>query len=83
VTVRDLQRLGDTDENHLQRAAEMGYVLCTYDADYLRLHAEKMPHAGIVYARERTTIIGDWVRALELICEIMTAAEMKNHVEYL
>ncbi|MBL8130549.1 MAG: DUF5615 family PIN-like protein [Anaerolineae bacterium] len=30
VTVRDLGLLGDTDINHLQRASEMGRVLCTY-----------------------------------------------------
>jgi hypothetical protein len=83
VTVRDLNLLGDTDENHLQRAADMGYVLCTYDSDYPRLHAEGFPHAGIVFAKERTTSIGDWVRGLALICGAITADEMKNHIEYL
>ena len=39
VTVRDLGLLGDADANHLQRASEMGRVLCTYDQDFLRLHA--------------------------------------------
>lgn len=83
VTVRDLNLLGDTDENHLRRATEMGYVLCTYDMDYLRLHAEGVPHAGIIYAKEQTTAIGDWVHGLELICGVLTADELKNHVEYL
>lgn len=83
VTVRDLNRLGDSDENHLQRATNMQYVLCTYDMDYLRLHAEGTPHAGIIYAREQTTTVGDWVRGLELICGVCTLADMQNHVEYL
>jgi predicted nuclease of predicted toxin-antitoxin system len=83
VTVRDLNLLGDTDENHLQPAINMGYVLCTYDRDYLRLHAEGFPHAGIIYTKECTTSIGDWVRGLELICGAMTADDMKNHIEYL
>jgi hypothetical protein len=83
ITVRDLDLLGETDESHLHRAAEMGYVLCTYDADYPRLHAGGFSHAGIIFARERSTSIGDWVRGLELICGAMTASEMKDHIEYL
>jgi hypothetical protein len=83
VTVRDLNLLGAADESHLQRAADMGYVLCTYDTDYLRLHSEGFHHSGIVFARQRVTTIGDWVRGLELICNLMTADEMKNHIEYL
>ena len=83
VTVRDLDLLGDTDINHLQRASEMGRVLCTHDHDFLRLHAEGIPHAGIVIAQQSDTTIGDWVRGLELICGAMTADEMKNHIEYL
>ncbi len=83
VTIRDLNLLGDTDENHLQRATANGYVLCTYDADYPRLHAAGFSHAGIVFAIEQVTSIGDWVRGLDLICGVMTADEMKNHIEYL
>jgi hypothetical protein len=83
VTVRDLNLLGDTDENHLKRATEMGCVLCTYDTDYLRLHTEGFSHCGIVFAVKSTTTIGDWIRSLELICGVLTAEEMKNHIEYL
>jgi hypothetical protein len=83
VTVRDLARLGDTDENRLARATQMGHVLCTCDQDYLRLAAEGVEHAGIIFAQDRTTTIGDWLRRLELICGVLTAEDMKNHVEYL
>jgi hypothetical protein len=83
ITVRDLDRLGDTDENHVQHAAAMGYVLWTCDADCLRLHSQRFPHAGIVFAIERAVSIGDWVRSLDLICGTLTADEMKDHIEYL
>lgn len=83
VTVRDLDMLGDTDENHLARATQMGYVLCTYDQDYLRLVAEGVEHAGIIFAQDHTATLGDWMRGLELICGVLTAEDMKNHVEYL
>jgi hypothetical protein len=83
VTVRDLGLLGDSDINHLNRAAAMGRVLCTYDYDFLRLHAGGVAHEGIVIAQHAGTSIGDWVNGLELICSAMSPEEMKNHVEYL
>jgi predicted nuclease of predicted toxin-antitoxin system len=83
VTARDLNLLGENDANHLQLAASMGRTICTHDYDFLRLHAEGVQHAGIIIAPQSTTTVGDWVRALELICSLMTADEMENHVEYL
>ncbi len=83
VTVRDLRLLGETDIQHLRRATEMGRVLCTYDTDFLRLHAQGHEHAGIIFGIQNQASVGDWVRALELICQVMTAADMVNHIEYL
>lgn len=83
VTVLDLGLLGETDVNHLKRAAEMGYVLCTYDTDYLELASQGMEHAGIVFAQAEKHWIGEWVKGLELIYTIYTAEEMRNRVEYL
>jgi hypothetical protein len=83
VHVRDLGLRGDEDIHHLQRASEMGRVVCTFDHDFLRLHAEGISHAGIIIAQHFDTTIGNWVRGLELICGAMTADEMKNHIEYL
>jgi hypothetical protein len=83
VSVRELDMLGDSDENHLARATRMGYVLCTYDQDYLRLNAQGIAHAGIVFAHRSRTNIGVWVRGLVLLCEIYASQDMQNHVEYL
>jgi hypothetical protein len=79
VTPHELDVLGDSDANHLQRATQMGYVLCTHDADYLVMAAEGIPHAGI----QEIHRIGDWVKGLELICSVYTPDDMKNNVEYL
>ena len=62
VTVHDLGLLGDTDENQLARATRMGYVPCTYDADYLRMVTDGVEHSGIVFAFQEKTNIGDWVK---------------------
>jgi predicted nuclease of predicted toxin-antitoxin system len=48
VTIRDVEQLGDSDINHLQRATEMGRVLCTHDTDFLKIAAEHTDHAGII-----------------------------------
>jgi predicted nuclease of predicted toxin-antitoxin system len=83
VTVRDIGRLGDSNENHLQRATKMQRILCTHDQDFLRLAADGKEHAGIVFGIQDMHTVGDWVRGLELIHAILTEEDMKNHVEYL
>ena len=83
VSVRDLGLLGDSDINHLTRATQMGYILVTTDTDYLIMAAQGVEHAGIIFGVQGDHSIGDWVKALELICEVYTPEELKNHVEYL
>lgn len=83
VTVRDLERLGDADENHLQRATADGRVLCTHDTDFVQLAAEGITHAGIVIGHPERHYIGAWVTNLELMHAILSAEEMQDRVEYL
>jgi predicted nuclease of predicted toxin-antitoxin system len=83
VTAHELGALGDSDENHLTRAREMGCVLCTQDTDYLIMASQNVPHAGIVFGTLEDHSIGDWVNGLELICSVYTPDEMQNHIEYL
>jgi hypothetical protein len=83
VTARDLGVLSDSDVNHLARATQMGYVLCTYDSDYIELAASGIEHAGIVKGTAEKHWIGDWVKGLELIHAVYTDEDMRNHVEYL
>lgn len=83
VSVRELGLLGDTDINHLARATEMGRVLVTADTDFLRMAAEGMSHAGVIFGVQQEHSTGDWVRKLELCCFVYSAEEMLNHVEYL
>ena len=83
VSVRDLDLRGDSDDNHLIRALEMGRVLVTSDADFLIMSATQVEYAGIIFGKQEDHFIGDWVRGLELICFVYNAEEMKNHVEFL
>lgn len=83
ITVRDIGRLGDSDDNHLKRATEMNRVLCTHDQDFLRMVTEGVEHSGIVFGIQDLHTIGDWVRGLELIHTVLEDGDMNNHVEYL
>lgn len=83
VTVRDLGALGDADKTHLERATEMGYVLCTYDQDFLRLASTGAEHTGIVFGKRQQHFIGDWVRGLTKLHAQKTPEQMKNRIEYL
>jgi hypothetical protein len=46
------------------------------------LHATGVEHAGIVYAPQGTSI-GDIIRGLMLVSQLLDADEMSGHVEYL
>lgn len=64
VIARSEGMLGATDLEHLQRAASLGRVLCTYDTDFLRLAAAGAEHTGIIFGQQDTHYIGDWVNHL-------------------
>jgi hypothetical protein len=46
------------------------------------LHAAGVAHAGIVYTPQGTPI-GDIIRGLMLIHQVLEPEDMKDHVEYL
>jgi hypothetical protein len=74
--------LGARDEEHLQRARAEQRVLFTQDEDFLRLHAAGAEHAGIAYASQGASI-GEIIRGLMLIGQVLEPDDMQGHVEYL
>lgn len=74
--------LGASDEKHLALATSYGRVIFTQDDDFLRLHAKGINHSGIVYAHQQTPI-GEIIRKLMLVCQVLDASDMQNHVEFL
>lgn len=73
---------GASDGEYVARARQEARVIFTMDDDFLRLHAESIDHAGIVYAAQGLSI-GDIVHGLMLIRQTLTPAEMSGHVEFL
>ncbi|MDQ7036038.1 MAG: DUF5615 family PIN-like protein [Anaerolineae bacterium] len=65
VSAHSLARLGDSDDNHLQRATDLERVLCTYDQDFLRLAAEGTSHHGIIFAQQQSALLVDGCEKLK------------------
>lgn len=80
VSAHSLERLGDTDPHHLEHARQMGHVLCTYDADFLRLAADGMEHSGILFAAEQRVTIGAWLRHVRALYANETAESLRGRV---
>lgn len=51
------------------------------DADFLTLVKAGETHAGIAYANLRRSV-GELIRALVLLSDVVTPSEMTDHVEY-
>lgn len=73
---------GAGDDEHLRRATQETRVLVTQDDDFLRLHAAGEQHAGIAYAPQGTSI-GEMIRGLMLVYQVLDPEDMRNHVEFL
>jgi predicted nuclease of predicted toxin-antitoxin system len=82
LSVPDAGMMGASDEAHMALALREGRVLFTQDADFLRLAASGTPHAGIVYARQQTSL-GTTIHGLMLIHQILSSEEMFGRIEYL
>lgn len=82
LTVAEAGLLGSSDVEHLAGARADGRVIFTQDEDFPRLHAAGLDHAGIVYAPQETSI-GEIVRGLILIHEVMESEEMIRHIEFI
>ncbi len=69
------------DTTHFNFVRSKGRVMVTRDRDFLRLAAESQEHPGIVFCT--TYSIGEIVRGLTLIHEVLSPAELHGRVEFL
>jgi predicted nuclease of predicted toxin-antitoxin system len=83
ITTAAAGLLGVADEAQLAAARAAGRVLVTHDHDFLRLHDQGVPHAGIAYCQQGARSVGQMIARLALIWEILTAEEMVGRVEFL
>ena len=82
LTVPESSTLGASDAEQLQRARDEERVIFTQDDDSLRLAAAGTDHAGIVYASQECAV-GQIIRGLMVIHDVLEADELVGCVEYL
>jgi predicted nuclease of predicted toxin-antitoxin system len=71
------------DPAHLDFIRHEGRVVVTHDADFLRYASRSSDHPGIAYCHMGARSVGEIIRSLILIYEVLTPKEMAGHVEYL
>lgn len=74
--------LGVVDTDHVAFAMAEGRVVFTNDDDFLRLHDQAVDHPGIAYCHQQNRSVGEIIRALELIWEVLEPDELANRVEF-
>lgn len=82
MTTTESALLNASDESHLQFALANVRVIVTQDPDFLRIHAAGHEHPGIAFFPSASRSIGDVIRKLSLIWEVLDPEDMKNHVEF-
>ena len=83
TTTAEVGLIGADDLAQLNFACQEKRVLVTCDADFLRLHVKGVEHAGIAFCHQGERSIGDVIRTLLLMYELLDPDEMRGHVEFL
>jgi hypothetical protein len=75
------------DSELLDRATKLGRVLFSQDGDLLREATRRQqtgePFAGVIYAHQLKSTIGQCIEGLELIAKIGEPEDFANRIEYL
>lgn len=79
----DAELSGASDERHVTFAFAENRVVVTHDADFLRLAAAAVPHAGIVFCHNQSRSVGQMVQALEVLWLTREADTMIGSVEFI
>ena len=83
TTTVELRMAGQPDEVQLAYVQEQKRVIVTHDTDFLRLASQNIEHNGIAFCKKGSRTMGEIIRSLTLIYEVLTPEEMKGIVEYL
>jgi len=72
-----------SDDEQLTFAHSQGRVIFTQDRDFLELHYSGIEHSGIVYCIKGSKTIGEILRQLILIWEILEPEDILGKLEYI
>jgi len=83
LVVQEIGLSSAEDVTVMDKAREEGRIIYTWDADFLRLHQAGHQHAGIFYHYPLAYSVGEAIRRVALACEVLSAEEMKDRIEFL
>tara|TARA_B100000959_G_scaffold280373_1_gene342064 strand:+ start:1398 stop:1724 length:327 start_codon:yes stop_codon:yes gene_type:complete len=84
ISARELGYVGKSDAFHVKKATDLNAVVLTHDVDFLKIASKPdIRHCGIIFSHSKDISIGQCIRGIELISNILTEKEMKNHIEFL
>ena len=82
-TTPEQSLIGVSDEAQLKFALSQNRVIFTQDTDFLRMNQTGVIHFGIVYCSQGNKSIGEIIRGLILIWELLDSSDMFGKVEFL
>jgi len=83
TTTPEAGLLTASDDEQLEHARRENRVIFTQDADFLRVHAARVSHTGIVYCHQQSRSVGEIIRGLVMIWEVLDPEDMRTRVEFL
>ncbi|MBV7334533.1 DUF5615 family PIN-like protein [Chloroflexi bacterium TSY] len=83
TTSTEAEVLSKGDEEQLEFALKENHVIVTHDDDFLRMASQGNEHPGIAYCHLEARSIGEIIRALQLIYEVLLPHEIFGQIEYL
>jgi predicted nuclease of predicted toxin-antitoxin system len=83
TTSQEAGLLHASDDTQLAFGRSQSRVIITQDADFLRIASTGQDHPGMVYFPSQSRSLGQVIRAVQLIWEVLEPDDMRNHVEYI
>src|SRR4051794_13228878 len=74
---------GSTDDEQFAYAQNAGRVIVTHDEDLLSIASTAATHAGVAYCAQGTRTLGQIIETLLLIHGVLTADDMRDHIEFM
>ncbi|AFY75920.1 hypothetical protein Ple7327_0465 [Pleurocapsa sp. PCC 7327] len=83
TTTREMGLLGQLDEVQLAFACEQRRAIVTHGTDFLRLASQSEDRWGVAFCKKNARLLGEIIRSLVLIYEVLSLDEMRGWIEYL
>lgn len=84
ISAVELGYSGKSDKFHLEKAGDLNAIVLTHDVDFLIMASSpSVNHRGIIFSHAKNVSIGGCIRSIELILNVTTDKDMRNHIEFL